>query len=286
MITQAEIALLGKPAIIEEIDYEAILASLMTDANARFAAAGIAYDVGGLETDPVKIVLEVAAYREVFLRARVNDAAKANLVAFSGGTDLDHLAAFYDVRRLSGESDDALRKRVIIAIAGRSPAGGADWYRSAALRADIRVKDVSIYRVGSGPDLRIAVLATDNFGEPDAALLAAVNAEVQKNSVRVISDRVTVVSATSATANVIADVWLLPGAPITVFDNLEATLRAALAAEGGLGFNVTRSWLAAKLHQPGVQKVSIASPVDDIVVDDHSAVKIGNVMLTFKGRDR
>ncbi|MEI9428736.1 baseplate assembly protein [Mesorhizobium sp. Cs1299R1N3] len=286
MVTEAEIALLGRPAIIEEISYEAILADLMTDANARFTAAGIAYDVGGLETDPVKIVLEAAAYREVFLRARINDAAKANLVAFAGGTDLDHLAAFYDVVRLTGESDDALRKRVIIAIAGRSPAGPSDWYRTAALRSSVRVRDVSVYRVGTGPDLRIAVLATDNFGEPDAALLAAVDGEVQKDSVRVISDRVTVVSATSATVDVTADIWLLPGAPMTVFDNLEATLRAALAAEGGLGFNVTRSWLIAKLHQPGVEKVSLLSPVADVVVDDNSAVKVGTVALTFKGRDR
>ncbi|MER9652539.1 baseplate J/gp47 family protein [Mesorhizobium sp. M0152] len=259
---------------------------MMVDVNARFAAAGVTYDVGGLETDPVKIVLEVAAYRETFLRARVNDAAKANLVAFSGGTDLDHLAAFYDVVRLAGERDDALRKRVIIAITGRSPAGGADWYRSAALRASVRVRDVSIYRVGTGPDLRIAVLATDNFGEPDAALLAAVDAEVQKDAVRVISDRVTVISATSATVNVAAEIWLLPGAPMTVFDNLEATLRAALVAEGGLGFNVTRSWLTAKLHQPGVEKVSLLSPVADVVVDDNSAVKVGTVTLTFQGRDR
>ncbi|RWX72600.1 baseplate J protein [Mesorhizobium sp. M2A.F.Ca.ET.039.01.1.1] len=259
---------------------------MMDDATARFAAAGVAYDVGNLETDPVKIVLEAAAYRETLLRARVNAAARANLVAFSTGSDLDHLAAFYDVTRLDGEADEALRRRVILAISGRSPAGPEDWYKTAAMRASPRVKDVAVYRVGTGPDIRIAVLATDNFGEPDAALLAAVDAEVQKNSVRVISDRVTVLSATSATVNVVADIWLLPTTPMTVFEGLEANLRAALASEGGLGFNVTRSWLAAKLHQPGVQKVSLSSPVADVVVDDGAAVKVGTVALTFKGRDR
>jgi len=286
MVTEAEIALLGRPAVLEEIVYETILSNLMADVTARFQAAGISYDVGGLETDPVKIVNEVAAFHIMSLRARVNDAAKANLVAFAGGTDLDHLAFFYDVARLDGEADDALRRRIIIAISGRSTAGPVDWYRSAALRASPRVRDAAVYRVGKGPDIRVSVLATDNFGEPDAALLAAVTNEVTKGSVRVISDRVAVVSATSATANVDAEIWLLPGAPITVFQNLEASLRAALAAEGGLGFNVTRSWLTAKLHQPGVQRVNLIAPVADVVVDDNAAVRVGTVTLTLKGRDR
>ncbi|TIR24030.1 MAG: baseplate J protein [Mesorhizobium sp.] len=277
---------LPAPEVIETLDFEAIVAAMITDVVDRFAAAGVDYDVGNLETDPVKIIFEVAAYREIGLRARINDAAKANLVAFAIGPDLDHLAGFYDVVRLDGETDDALRARTIIAISGRSTAGPEDWYRSAALRASPRVKDVAVYRVGTGPDIRISVLATDNFGEPDAALLAAVDGEVQKNSVRVISDRVTVLSATSTTVNVVADIWLLPSAPITVFDNLESTLRTALATEGGLGFNVTRSWLTAKLQQPGVQKVSLSAPMADAIVDDGAAAKFGTITLTFKGRDR
>lgn len=137
--------------MIETLDYEAILAALLADARDRFADAGVDYDVGNLETDPVKIVLEAAAYREVLLRARVNDAAKANLVAFSAGSDLDHLAGFYDVERLPDEADLALRERVILAITGRSTAGPRDWYRSAARRASVRAGDAAVHRVGLGP---------------------------------------------------------------------------------------------------------------------------------------
>lgn len=252
-------------------------------------ATSYGLDVTGiidLEGEPGSIQLQVGAFREVLYRAAINDAVKANLLAFAAGADLDHLAAFYDVIRLTGETDARLRARTVVAISGRSTAGSEDWYKSAAFRASIRVKDVAVYRVGTGPDIRIAVLATDNFGEPDAALLAGVNNEVQKNSVRVISDRVTVVSATSATVNVAADIWLLPTTPITVFDSLETLLRQAMAEEGGLGFNVTRSWLTAKLQAPGVQRVSLTVPVTDTTVDDGAAVKLGTVTLTFKGRDR
>nr|WIE90798.1 baseplate J/gp47 family protein [Mesorhizobium sp. WSM4875] len=252
-------------------------------------ASSYGLDVTGiidLEGEPGNIQLQVGAFREVLYRAAINDAVKANLLAFAAGADLDHLAAFYDVIRLTGETDARLRARTVVAISGRSTAGSEDWYKSAAFRASIRVKDVAVYRVGTGPDIRIAVLATDNFGEPDAALLAGVNNEVQKNSVRVISDRVTVVSATSATVNVAADIWLLPTTPITVFDSLETLLRQAMAEEGGLGFNVTRSWLTAKLQAPGVQRVSLTVPVTDTTVDDGAAVKLGTVTLAFKGRDR
>ncbi|MGS1093114.1 baseplate assembly protein [Aquamicrobium terrae] len=277
---------LPSPSIIEGLDYEAILGALMADVRDRFAGAGIDYDVGHLETDPVKIVLEAAAYREMLLRARVNDAAKANLVAFSEGTDLDHLAAFYDVARLQGELDEALRERVILAISGRSTAGPRDWYRAAARRASDRVKDAAVYRIGLGPDIRVAVLATDNYGEPDAALLAAVRNVVTSDAVRVISDRIEVIAATSTTVDLAADAWLLPDAPQTVFDGLEDGLRAALAAQGGLGFDVTRSWLVATLHQPGVQKVVLHTPASDAVVGDNAAATLGTVALTYKGRGR
>lgn len=278
---------LPKPAIIEELDFEILLADVIADVRDRFSAAGIDYDVGNLESDPVKIILEAATYQSnLLIRARVNDAARANLVPFARGSDLDHLAAFHDVARLPSEQDDALQGRVILAISGRSTAGPADWYRAAARRASVRVKDAAVYRVGTGPDIRIAVLATDNFGEPDAALLAAVRDLVTSDGVRVISDRVEVVAATSTTVNVAADIWLLPSAPQTVFEGLEATLRAALVTQGGLGFDVTRSWLTAMLHQPGVHKVVLSQPVADAIVGDNAAAKFGSVSLTYKGRDR
>jgi phage-related baseplate assembly protein len=274
------------PMVIETLDYEAILDALVADVVARFAAAGVDYDVGNLETDPVKIIIEAAAYREVLLRARVNDAAKANLIAFALGSNLDHLAGFYDVVRLDGESDEALRSRVILTITGRSTAGPHDWYRAAARRASVRVKDAAVYRIGTGPDLRIAIIAADNFGAPDAALLAEVEAVVKSDYVRVISDRIEVVSATSQTVNVAAQIWLQPDAPHSIFEGLEAELREALISEGGLGFDVTRSWLTAKLHKPGVHKVHLLVPTVDTTVADNAAAKFGAVSLTYMGRDR
>ena len=49
----------------------------------------------------------------MLLRQRVNDAFKATLLGLAEGTDLDNLADFYDVARAAGETDVALRSRVI-----------------------------------------------------------------------------------------------------------------------------------------------------------------------------
>ena len=282
-ITEIDIEALGRPQVIEDLDFEAVLTVMRDDLVARFPAIANVID---LESEPARKLMEVFAYRETLLRARVNDAVRANLLAFAGNADLDHLAAFYDVVRLESETDAALRSRTIIAIRGRSTAGPRDWYRTAALASDPRVADVAVYRPGLGPDITVAVLSTDNFGTPDAALLVAVDAAVQNNSVRAISDRITTVAATQTIANVVADIWLLQDAPQETFDGLADRLRAALEAESGLGFDVTRSWLTAKLHQTGVQRVAINEPTADLVVTDQAAVKIDTITLTFKGRDR
>ncbi|MCV0378997.1 baseplate J/gp47 family protein [Nitratireductor sp.] len=277
---------LPQPEVFEAVDYEVILADLLSDVRARLLAAGIDYDVGMLETDPVKIVVEASAFREMLLRARINDAARSNLLLYAQGADLEHLAGFYDVVRLDGETDDALRRRVIAAIIGRSTAGPADWYRAAALRSSPRVRDAAVYRGHNRPDVYVSVLAADNFGEADQALLDAVRTVVTADDVRVISDRVEVVPATAAIIDVAADIWLHPDAPQTVFDNLEATLRKTLAGEGGLGFDVTRSWLIATLHQPGVQRVELAAPTHNLVMADYQAAKFGVIDLTYQGRAR
>jgi phage-related baseplate assembly protein len=160
---------LPSPDIIEVLDNETIVNALVADIVVRFAAAGVQYDVGNLEVDPVKIVLEAAAARETLLRARINDAAKANLVMYATGGDLDHLAGFYDVTRLIGETDDQLRARVILAIQARSPGGSKYWYEAAARRAEVRIRDVAVYREDFLPIIHVAVLSSENGGIPDQA---------------------------------------------------------------------------------------------------------------------
>jgi phage-related baseplate assembly protein len=127
-----------KPDVIETLDYEVILSQRIALLKELWRIIREKhpelpdYDVELLETDPIQITEEAEAYREMLVRARINDAALANLLAFAGGADLDHLAAFYDVDRLEGEGDEPFRDRIVLEIKGRSPGGGAYWYEAAA----------------------------------------------------------------------------------------------------------------------------------------------------------
>jgi phage-related baseplate assembly protein len=93
-----DLSKLPPPELIEELDYEAILAEMRNKLR-ELLPEWTGYE---LESDPANKVLEVAAYREMLLRQRVNEAARGVMVAFATGSDLDHLAAFYPETRLSG----------------------------------------------------------------------------------------------------------------------------------------------------------------------------------------
>ena len=69
-----DISSLATPDIIETLDYEEILQRMKDDLVARDPDF-----VHLLESDPAMKVMEVAAWRELLIRQRVNDAARANL---------------------------------------------------------------------------------------------------------------------------------------------------------------------------------------------------------------
>jgi len=88
---------LPAPGVVEELDFEEILAAMKADLLSRDPAYGEL-----LESDPAMKLLEVCAYRELLLRQRVNEAARAVMVAFAVGSDLDHLAALFGLERAAG----------------------------------------------------------------------------------------------------------------------------------------------------------------------------------------
>lgn len=281
----AELAALPAPELIEEIGYESLRGVLVDKIKAQFDAYGVDWDVDSLETDPGVIVAEAETYVEMLLRQRINEAMRANLLAFAYGGDLDHLGQFYDVTRLSGESDDAFTRRIVLAIRGRSTGGTAPRYRSVALGADVRVADAAVYTEGRDPTVKVAIFSTDNNGVPDAGLLSAVDAALQDAAVRMVNDTIAVSAAVQEVVDVTADVWLLPQTSNTLIDTLKTSVESAWAAESGLGFDMTRSWLTARLMQVGVQRVEITSPAADVIVPFNRAVALGTVTLTNRGRD-
>jgi phage-related baseplate assembly protein len=268
------------PEIIEPLDYETILAAMIADLQARDPSY-----TEILESDPGIKILEVAAARELILRQRVNDALQATLLRYAISSDLDNLVAFYGVTRLTNETDDVMRLRTIERIMGSSTAGGAAWYRYQALTSSALVKDAAVSSPAPG-EVLISILSTQGDGTPSSSLLSTVNTVLQSDSVRVITDVVTVAGATINTVPVTAQVYLYPDTPIEVFSGLQASLTSAFAAASGLGWDVTRTWLIAQLHPAGVQRVILTAPAADVVCGPSQAPALGAITLTMAGRDR
>ncbi len=321
---------LPDPQIVEALSFQTIFNELRVDFGERFPEFSAL-----VESDPAIKLLEVAAYRETILRARVNDAFKATLLAFAAGTDLDNLAAFYGLNRIAQETDAELRDRTINRIQGSSTAGGAAWYRYQALTADAGVRDARVTSPAAGEvsvallskeienlealgldsnaltapmaalaafygvteiegleDLRVSPLiravidAAGPNGTASPQMLAAVDAVMQNDEVRVITDTVTTSSANVVSVDIEAQVYLYPDSSANVLQGLEAAIRTGVANEGGLGWDLTLSWLIKNIHVDGVQRVELITPTTNQVADDGTAISVGTVTITNMGYDR
>lgn len=295
MTTPIDLSRLPAPQVVEPLDYEQILAEMVADLRARDP------DFDALvESDPAHKVLQVAAYRELLIRQRVNDSARAVMLAYAEGSDLDHLAALYGISRLLVdpgnpeaiphvpqifESDAALRRRVQMAPEGWTSAGSVGAYRHHAISSDPKVLDVSVQSPSPG-EVLVTVLSTQGDGAPDTALLDAVEAALSDEKVRPLCDGVTVQGAQIVPYVIEAALTLYHG-PDEEAVRLEAQAAAqAYAAETHrLGRDVTLSGLYAALHRPGVQKVRLISPAAGLDMAPHQASWCNSLSVTVEGRD-
>jgi phage-related baseplate assembly protein len=269
-----DLSQLPLPAAVEQLDFETIVAAMLADLQARdpvFTAL--------LESDPAYKVLEVAAYRETLLRQRINDAVKAVMLAYAQGTDLENIAARYNVERLTitpaddttipptpavMELDPSLRSRTQLSFEGFSTAGPEGAYKSHALGADGRVADISVQSPAPGQVL-ITVLSNVGNGVPTQDILDAVTAALNVEDVRPLTDQVVVAPASVVNYTVSASLQLFSGPDSSVvIAAAEAALATYLASCNRLGLEVALSGIYAALHQPGVEAVTLTAPMANI----------------------
>ncbi|SFB30595.1 baseplate assembly protein [Azotobacter beijerinckii] len=281
-----DLSQLPPPNIIETLDYEAILAERKARLIGLYPAdeqATVSAQLE-LESDPRTKLLQENAYRELLLRARINDSARAVMLAYAKGADLDHLVASppLNLRRLDGESDERLRKRAQLSPEGYSTAGPVQSYIYHALSASPQVRDATVSSPTPGT-VRLAILAEPE-GTPSAGLLSAVLARVSADDVRPLTDQVEVVAAEIIPYRVVARLLLNPGPDSTVvLAAAEAARAAYVEQQFRLGHDVSISGLHAALHQPGVTRVDLLDPTESLVVAAHQAARCVGVDIAVSG---
>ncbi|MCE8028807.1 baseplate assembly protein [Halomonas daqingensis] len=288
-----DLSQLPTPRVVERLDFEEILAQLLEGLAARFPD----FDVPA-ESDPAHKVLQVCAYREMLVRQRVNEAARAVMLSYAEREDLDNLGALFNVSRLETdpgdpdaippvppryESDADLRRRILLSLEGLSTAGPEGAYIYHALSADGGVLDASATSPAPG-EVVVTVLARAGDGTPDQVLLEAVDAAVSAETVRPLTDHVTVQAAEILPYTIEATLYFYPG-PDSQVVLAEAEEMAQAYADGQhrLGIDITLSGLYAALHRPGVQRVELASPTDTLEVNRQQAAFCTAINLTDGG---
>lgn len=287
---------LPPPQIIEQPDFESIFAA--RKARLIELAPNLAPALE-LESEPLVQLLQEDSYRELILRAAVQDAGAGNLLAFASGAVLDHLASFYGVARQVIQEADAsvsppveelleddarLRSRVQLAPEGFTTAGSLGSYTFWALSSSPLVKDVAILETATPGEVRIIVLSTKGDGEPDDELLAQVYETTEPR--RPLTDNALVEAATVQDYTVTAELILYdgPDAELVRAASL-SSVQAFVNEHHRLGHDITIAGLHAALYREGVQDINITAPAATLVIDSDTAAHCTQVTVTVGGRD-
>jgi len=270
-----DLSQLPAPQIVEQIDFELILAERKAYAISLWPVeeqAEIAARLE-LESEPLTKLLQENAYRETIWRQRVNEGAVANMLALAQGADLENLAANYNVERLlvqAGnpnavppvpeilESYDSLRERAQMAFEGLSTAGPRNSYIFHARAADGRVADAT----AESPSPAVVVVTVQSLlgnGSADAALLNIVDAYLSDDDRRPVADRLTVQSAVVLPYQVNARLYLKTNGPESelILATANQRLLAYVNQRRRLAMEVSESAIHAALHVEGVRKVEL-----------------------------
>ncbi|MBR9778457.1 MAG: baseplate assembly protein [Rhodospirillales bacterium] len=260
------------PDIIETLEFEAILAERKAEAQAAFEAAGILPDWNpDLESDPIVKLLEQSAYREVVLRQRVNDAARAVMLAHAKGKDLENIGARYHVVRQTiepgdatavppvepvMESDPAFLTRILLAFEALSVAGPIGAYKFHARSAHPLVLDVDVVSPEPG-HVVVTVMAATESGIPSEEVLDAVRNALSHDDVCPLTDMITVQAASAINYDLKAVLEVYGGPDKDVVRTAsESGLNAFLAQQRRLGEPVTIDGVHKAARVDGVRKAT------------------------------
>ncbi|MCC8375129.1 MULTISPECIES: baseplate assembly protein [Photorhabdus] len=291
-----DLSQLPPPDVVEPLDYESLLAERKAKLISLYPEEqrdAITRTLE-LESEPLVKLLEENAYRELILRQRVNEAARAVMLAYATNSDLDQLGANYNVTRAVMEPDSTFRDRIQRAFEGLSVAGpiGAYEYHALKVNESIHankseykgeyqtVADVSVISP-SPANVTVTVLSRkwkwekdkedeedkEHSGVASQELLDKVIAALNDENVRPVADRVKVQSANIVEYQIDAVLYLYPTPESEPIRKLaQQNMDKYVLDQHKLGRDIRLSAIYAALHVSGVQQVELRAPTKDIIL--------------------
>ena len=291
------------PKVVQELSYETLLAQR----KAKFLSLQENDDMRQhwqarlqLESEPVVKLLEENAYLELLLRMHINESAKAVMLAYATGSDLDQLGALFGIKRLiiqaedlndhqpippQHEDDERFRTRIQMSLEGLTTAGSRASYEFHALSTSTKIKDVDVTSPNAGT-VKVAILSTEGQGTADSDLINAVKEKLNAEHIRPLTDTVLVESAVILPYEIRATLTLYPSVlESVVMANVNQAITHYTNKQHLLGIDITLSGIYSALHQEGVQNVKLTQPLEDLIVQPHQAAYCSQIQINVGGRD-
>ncbi|MDP8173131.1 baseplate J/gp47 family protein [Pasteurella skyensis] len=283
-----DLSKLPAPNILEPLDFEQLLAERKESFIALFSQDEQEYWRYRLqfESDPVTKLLEENAYLQMLEIERINNAAKATMLAYSTGSNLDVVSGNYNVQRkvidqandsVSPpfkkvlESDTDLRLRTQLAFEGMSVAGPRNAYLFHALSAHHQVADVSVQSPNPA-EVLISVLSTEENGIANNEILKAVEKALNDDDIRPVGDRLIVQSAEIVNYQIQATIYLYQSPDGEIVKNQAIqSLQRFVKERRRIGRDISLSGIYASLQVEGVQRVVLTNPTQDLVLTPSQA---------------
>lgn len=284
-----DLSQLPPPALIEALDAESYVAAAIADFRARWPEFDAA-----LESEPVLKFIEVLAYRETLLRNLVNQKARATMLAFASGADLDHIGARFGVSRLVlqpatanspavMEDDARFRRRIQLAPEAFSVAGPAGAYEYWALTAAPTLVDVHAYSPAKAAGTVRVVVAAAPGADVSEALLVRLTDLFAREDIVPLTDIVSVQRATIRTYDVAMVLQIDRGPdPEVIRQAALQQVRAYASGRRAIGQTVFWVGLVSAAKQAGASNVLMSQPVADIVCSDDEIAEIGDLHITVE----
>ncbi|WP_426281730.1 baseplate assembly protein [Burkholderia ambifaria] len=296
-MTIIDLASLDPPDLVEVLDFEAAFQKKLEYFKSIYPDWTAA-----LKSDPVVKLIELAAYDEIRAAARVNDTARAVMLAFSTGADLEHLAALLDTERAvvdpgdpeanppidrRMESDDRLKLRTQMSMERATVAGPFAAYRALAMDASADVLDVAVDRPEPGT-VRLTIMSARGDGVPNQALLDLVRSKVSPETVRPLNDTVLVEPAIKVEYEIEGLIYVGSGPdPTIVLDARRKALDGVVLKSRRLRAGMPRTAIEGALHAPdsGVTRIELRAPIADVVCGSREFAHCTSINVEVKADD-
>lgn len=249
---------LPPPSAVETLSFEGIYtAARSTFADLQRPNQPDIDAVLQLESEPAAKVLQAHSYREMLIRARLNDSVRAHFQPTANGADLDWIAQDFGVTRQDDETDSRLRDRIAKRIAALAGQGTREHYEYTALSASNQVRQAQATSPVAGKVLVMLWVWDQTQAQ---AVRELVNTAINAENARMLGVDVTVAVAVPKPINITAAITRRRTAPANLLAMLQQRLADGFATMATMSEGVARSYITALLQVDGVHAVEFPDP--------------------------